>query len=412
MPADTFSAGRRRGDIKVEQEYAEVPPRAERSTIASRVDTGHHLADVIASLTEAELSQLPSSTAKILIPALIALESVVLKELERLHDLAVNQDLRLEILEQRQLQEKEILEAANTIREEQYLKQRQEQKDALQKQEGLKTRGSSNTGSQPAGVDVINGGERSVGDVLNLDTVSLNTSLLLAGGEDGSGSGDESLSAAVHSALMTTFDTTTASPATTTANLTRNSDSAIINHIYEIYSSITSMEHKVMELGTSLTHVSSEVYRQRASFVRLEDKVEEIRRDQRNLVMRSTMHGFKITDMEQFKGQAELVLRTAESSLKQFQTKLEAFKDRVTQQQDDMDSIRNTFARLDQSSVELRSADAYKAHDIQELKRGTQQLEGRLSGLYHSLDQYIGNVRWDVKTYLDHLCSNNNLNCR
>ena len=106
-----------------------------------------------------------------------------------------------------------------------------------------------------------------------------------------------------------------------------------------------------------------------------------------------------------------MLLRTAEGAIEHFDAKLEVFKDRVTEQQDEMQSMRSVFGRLEQASNELRTADAYKAHDIQELKRGAQQLEMRLTNLYHSLDQYIGNIRWDVKTYLDHLCANNDLQC-
>ena len=110
-------------------------------------------------------------------------------------------------------------------------------------------------------------------------------------------------------------------------------------------------------------------------------------------------------------GQAELLMRTAEGAIEQFDAKLEVFKDRVTEQMDEVQAMRNVFSRLEQSTHELRAADAYKAHDIQELKRSARQVETRLGNLYHSLDRYVGNVRWDVKTYLDHMCASNNLQC-
>ena len=106
-----------------------------------------------------------------------------------------------------------------------------------------------------------------------------------------------------------------------------------------------------------------------------------------------------------------MLLRTAEAAMEKFDSKLEIFRDRVTEQQDETQAMRGVFGRLEQASNELRTADTYKAHDIQELKRGAQQVEMRLSSLYRSLDQYVGNVRWDVKTYLDHLCANNDLQC-
>ena len=46
----------------------------------------------------------------------MGLESLVLRELERLHDTTVHQELRLERLEKRQLQEEEVMAAANVIR--------------------------------------------------------------------------------------------------------------------------------------------------------------------------------------------------------------------------------------------------------------------------------------------------------
>ncbi|KAK7115038.1 restin homolog [Littorina saxatilis] len=398
--------GRRRGDqvvteeIQEEKEDDEFPPRTERSTL-KRAETGHHLNDVIATLTEGELEQLDDNTAKILIPALVGLESMVLRELEMLHDVSVRQELRLERLEKSQLQGKEVMEAANIIREEKYLMQRKEQEEALRRQLGAKAPAPQTPQPQPV-VNELELGEASA-EIIDFENANLSSSASLEKGE-GSGSGDEPI-------VVRDRGSEAAATATTTVNYTESSDSAIINHIYEIYSSLTSMEHQVMELGTSLSTVSSELYRQRSTFVRLEDKVEELRRNQRTLVMRSTMHTFKLSDLEQFKGQAEMLLRAAEGTIGEFDAKLEIFKDRVTEQQDVTQTMRSTFGRLEQTANELRAADAYKAHDIQELKRTAQQFETRLSNLYHSLDRYIGNVRWDVKTYLDHLCSNNNLQC-
>ncbi|XP_076470307.1 uncharacterized protein LOC143300484 [Babylonia areolata] len=372
-------------------------PRRVRSTL-QRIDTGHHLDDVIAALTESELESLDDNTVKILIPALIGLESVVLRDLERLHDVSVHQELRLERLEKSRLQQQEIIEAANVIREEEYLLQRQKQKEALRKQEEEEAKNTQDTGTTtpPPPQDATT-------TVIDFDEAENVTATELEVGADGSGSGEESV-------VIATAAVSTSAPSSA-VNKTESSDSAIINHIYEIYSSLTSMEHKVMELGSSLTMVSSELYRQRSALVGVEDKVEELRRAQRTLAMRSTMHGFKLTDLEQFRGQAELLMQTASTALEQFEGKLEVFKDRVTEQQDEVQLMRNVFGGLEQSNNELRAADAYKAHDIQELKRGAQQVETRLNNLYHTLDRYVGNIRWDVKTYLDHVCDSNHLVC-
>ena len=52
------------GERRKGEEEEEVPPRSERSTL-SRVDTGHHLDDVIATLTDSELEELGPSIAKV-----------------------------------------------------------------------------------------------------------------------------------------------------------------------------------------------------------------------------------------------------------------------------------------------------------------------------------------------------------
>ena len=61
--ADARGAGP--GEEEEEGEEEEVPPRSERSTL-TRVDTGHHLNDVIASLTDNELEELDPGTAKVI----------------------------------------------------------------------------------------------------------------------------------------------------------------------------------------------------------------------------------------------------------------------------------------------------------------------------------------------------------
>lgn len=53
---------------------------------------------------------------QILLPALRGLESIVLRELERLHDVSVNQELRLEKLENSHYQQAEVLAAAELVR--------------------------------------------------------------------------------------------------------------------------------------------------------------------------------------------------------------------------------------------------------------------------------------------------------
>ncbi|XP_025076322.1 uncharacterized protein LOC112553366 isoform X2 [Pomacea canaliculata] len=368
MSADNIGSG---GVKKV----VHVLSRSQRSTILKVADTGRYLNDVIASLTSAELQSLEPGVAKTLVPALVGLESMVLRELERLHAVSLNQELRIEQLETRQLDQQDLLDSLSLARKEPVENQKQE----------------------PLEHDVTAGlsGNMSVQKVASERGSELYSAVQE---ETWSGSGE---GVTLSPPAMTTLATAT----------TTNGDNAIINHIYEIYSSLTSLEHKVTELGSSLTAAVGETYRQRSSLVRIEDIVGELGRTQRNLVMRTTMHTFKLSDMEQFKGQTEILLQTTSGTLSRFQGRLESFKDKVTEQQDEMQNMRAIFGRLEQMASELRAADTYKAHDIQELKQSVMQLESRLSHLYHSLDRSVGNLRWDVKTYLDHLCSSNSLQC-
>ena len=110
-------------------------------------------------------------------------------------------------------------------REEQYLLQRKQQEEALRRQQPQGSASPSPHAAKTPLQDV------SSAEVINFDNTSDNSSELVQD-EDASGSGDESL------AVVT-------ATTTTTTNYTESSDRAIINHIYEIYSSLTSMEHKV-----------------------------------------------------------------------------------------------------------------------------------------------------------------------
>ena len=111
-------------------------------------------------------------------------------------------------------------------REEQYLLQRKQQQEELSRQQPQDSappqREKAETPLQAV----------SSAETIDFENTTLNSSELVPD-DDGSGSGDESL--AVVGAVV----------ATTTTNYTESPDSAIINHIYEIYSSLTSMEHKV-----------------------------------------------------------------------------------------------------------------------------------------------------------------------
>lgn len=51
-----------------------------------------------------------------LVPALVGLESMVLRELERLHAVSLNQELRIEQLETRQLDQQDLLDSLSLAR--------------------------------------------------------------------------------------------------------------------------------------------------------------------------------------------------------------------------------------------------------------------------------------------------------
>ncbi|KAL8619454.1 hypothetical protein ACOMHN_011805 [Nucella lapillus] len=371
----------RREDLR--SPSAEGSSSVSAGRLSRRKDSDYHLQNVIASLTNNELEQLDSGTAEVLIPALRSLESLVLRQLENLHDVTARQERRLQRLEQSKLKRSEVKDAIEVIRQE-------------QRKLGLLPKEHSPESSASPGIHHSNSSGEADNHLEKLHNSG-----------DGSDGGEETI------ILETTTTVTMTASTMTTArrNTTERSDENIINHIYELYNSLTSMEHKVVEVSNKLTSVGSEVYRERSTFGRLEDNVGEIRRNQKNLLMRSTVQGFKLSDLEQFKGQAEILLGTAEGTIDQFDSKLEVFTDRMMVQEDEVDIMRDVFSRLEQMSHELRSSDSFKAHHMQELKRAYQQVETRLSNIVHSLDQSMGNVRWDIKTSLDNLCTSNDLQC-
>ena len=110
-------------------------------------------------------------------------------------------------------------------------------------------------------------------------------------------------------------------------------------------------------------------------------------------------------------GQADHLLRTAEGTVEKLDAKLEIFMDRVIEQEDEVETMQNVFTRLEQASHELNSADAFKAHDLQELRRGARHLNTRLTRVHQVLDNSLDSIRWDVKTYLENVCSDNYLDC-
>ncbi|XP_076449348.1 uncharacterized protein LOC143285805 [Babylonia areolata] len=393
-----------RGDVKPSLGRGRyVPGRGLRRGPGS----DHQLSEIIASLTDSELRQLDSATSKILVPALRRLETVVLRELERLHEVNRHQESRLQRLEQGQLQWSEVQEAIQVIREEQ--RRLQQGPTTLMVTEEPASHTTSLLSAAPSGTQHSN--DSSASNKLLVDVEKDDRLEQLD--DDGSGSGEATMKIWKTTVAMTTTTTTTTT--TTSApsrrNTTMSSDQMIINHIYELYNSLSSMEHKVLELDTRLTTVSSDVFRQRGSFQQVEDKVAENSRHHRSLQMRSTMNGFKLSDLEQFKGKAEVVLGSAEGRVEQLDSLLEVLTDRLMTQGDEVEIMRDVHSRLQQVASELRSADSFKAHDVQELRRLYQQVETRLNNLYHTLEESVGNIRWDVKTYLDHLCTYNNLDC-
>ncbi|GFO25014.1 hypothetical protein PoB_005151900 [Plakobranchus ocellatus] len=167
----------------------------------------------------------------------------------------------------------------------------------------------------------------------------------------------------------------------------------------------------VMSLENYNTMSDSELNRVRSEVMRMDDKVVEMKRVQKNADAIAGMHSFKITELEMAVKRTDVVLNTALDSYTRLDSRVATFKDRLRDFSREVHSVTVHFSRHEQISNELRTADSYKAHDIMELRKTMLGLETRLSDLYSIMDQNINAVRTDLHDWLERLCFNNKLAC-
>ncbi|CAL1547644.1 unnamed protein product [Lymnaea stagnalis] len=317
--------------------------------------------EIFSTFTQVEMAEFPAPVSRVLIPALVQFEGMLIKELERLHAVAVAHDLRLEVLE------KAMLTAAEGHAE--------IQADAV-----------DNKSQLVSGEQVLGGEQTFVPAGNSSNLIELVVPL------EGSGEGETS-------------------PAGTSTSRSPGVTPWRVPEYYELFRHLSTLEQKVLTLENYNIMSDSELTRVRSEVIKMDDKVTELDRRNRNLQIRMSMHAVKISEMEMFKNKAEMTLQTSQEAYGRVNNRLDAFKERLAGLKTDLRGITSQFTRHDQISSELRAADAYKAHDIQEMRKNIFGIEGRLNNLYSTFDKNVQLVRSDVRGIMERLCSKNKLSC-
>uniref|UniRef100_A0A0B7A420 Uncharacterized protein n=1 Tax=Arion vulgaris TaxID=1028688 RepID=A0A0B7A420_9EUPU len=321
---------------------------------------GHRVHEIFSTFTDGELGKFDTAVYDILIPALIHFETMIIREFESIHTSIISHDLRLEKLENSVL----IIIKGNN---------REPQSD---------TTDNKSVPDSPSRISDKKDGIMSTEN--NSHVIELSFEL------DGSGDAEWS------------------STPTPTTHRTETIQNAAFVDMYHIFGTL---EQKVMSLENYNVMSDSELTRVRSEVVKMDDKVTELDRQQRNLQIRTAMHTQKITELEVYMSKSELSIHTVLDSYGRINSRLDTFRDKLTEFKNDLQAVSIQFGRHDQISNELRAADSYKAHDIQEMRKSVFGIEGRLSGLYRVLDNNLDTVRSDLRAMLDRVCRNNKLAC-
>ncbi|BFZ12872.1 hypothetical protein BsWGS_15911 [Bradybaena similaris] len=322
--------------------------------------TSHRLHEIFSTFSDSELAKFDGAVYDLLVPALVHFETMTIRELESLHSIVISMDLRLEGLENSML---------NIAR----WRGMEPQADPV-----------DNTSELDSPSHILDKKEGFLPATNDTQIFEVHLDI------DGSGEVDGESAP------------TTRPPHTTTMPNVA---------FYDLYRILSTLEQKVMALENYNVMSDSELTRVRSEVVKMDDKVTELDRRQRNLQIRTSMHTQKITELEVYMSKSEMGIHTALDSYGRVNSRLEAFKDKLTEFKNDLQAVTGQFGRHDQIATELRAADSYKAHDIQEIRKSVFSIEGRLNGLYRVLDLNLDTVRSDLRAMLDRLCANNKLAC-
>ncbi|KAK6983124.1 hypothetical protein BgiMline_018548 [Biomphalaria glabrata] len=320
--------------------------------------------EIFSKLISDKKPKFKSPISTFLIPALMQFENTVTKKIESLRELVVSYDLRLEVLE------KAMLSTSDTGHVE-------VQSDDLNNKSDLEN---------PKEIIRLE-------ELLPVANGSTLTEMKVS--EDGSGE----------------LEGTTKYKVTSSTHKPTEIFSWKVPEYYEIFRQLTGVEQKVLALENYNMMSDSELTRVRSEVIKMDDRVTELDRRNRNLQVRMSMHAVKLSELELFKNKAEATIQTSQDSYGRINTRLEAFKDRLTELRNELRGVTSQFSRHDQIANELRAADSYKAHDIQEIRKNIFGLEGRLTSLYTSLDQNIQMMQADIKSVVDRLCSSKQISC-
>ncbi|GFS15967.1 hypothetical protein ElyMa_003201500 [Elysia marginata] len=222
---------------------------------------------------------------------------------------------------------------------------------------------------------------------------------------EGESRGESDLNTTLASSTTTTTSTTTTSTTTTTARPTRPTA------FYDLQRDMQEIKHKVLALENFNTMSDSELTRVRSEVMRMDDKVIEMQRIQKNANSVTGQHTYKINEIQMVANRNSLALSTTMDAYGRMNSRVEEFRDRITDFEREMHGVTNHFSKHEQISNELRSADSYKAHDIMEIRKSMVDVETRINEMYNVVDQRLEGVHSDIRSWFDRLCFNNDLMC-
>ncbi|RUS69202.1 hypothetical protein EGW08_023038 [Elysia chlorotica] len=338
-------------------------------------------------LAENRSLQLEDQMSDIIIPGLISFEERMIKHVEELHFTMLSHDLRLERME------RALINLAKGPS-----KSSPERRARPRRGDQLLAPVSSHE------LRKLANGSRDI-------TIFFNSSQALQGNasvdsleelEDES-NGDSDINSTTAAPTTTTTSTTS----TTTTTTTTTEPIAF----YDLQRDMQEMKHKVLALENYNTMSDSELTRVRSEVTRMDDKVIEMGRIQKNANSVTGQHTYKINELEMVINRNNMALSTTIEAYSRLNTRVGEFRDRLTDFEREMHGVTTHFSKHEQISNELRSADSYKAHDIMEIRKAMVNIETRINEMYNVMDQRIESVHTNVRDWYDRLCFNNKLAC-
>lgn len=343
-----------------------------------------------AKLIDNETQAFSSAVSNILIPGLVKFEGRMIRHLEELHFSMVSHDLRLERLERAVLNLAKGRDPDSTS----YQKRGDQLLEPISSED----------------LDKLANGADDFFSISDTDQLGLSSNVSLEE-LDVDSSGDSDVNITLASSIKTTTSTssTTTTTSTTTSTTTRRPSPPTA--FYDLQRDMQEVKHKVLALENFNTMSDSELTRVRSEVVRMDDKVIEMQRVQKNANSVMGQHTYKINEIEMVTNRNSMALTTAMDAYGRMNFRVEEFRDRLADFEREMHGVTTHFSKHEQISNELRSADSYKAHDIMEIRKSMVNVETRINEMYNMVDQRLEGVQSDIYSVVDRLCFNNDLIC-